>query len=112
MVRRSGNPGYQVGKPILSGLLKHKDPSSLNSNTQKPLGGTGGGANGVQTEISQPDWYIDRGNHEATKFLTVMHTSSATECPENGPHKRYMYKLYMCIPVPVWVDEPVGPVRQ
>merc|ERR1719189_2130415 len=55
--RRSGNPGYVVGKPILTGALAHREPNVL---IEESLA------------ISQSDLYIDRGDEDMSKFLTVM----------------------------------------
>ncbi len=105
LFHRSGNPGYQLGKPILSGLLRPKDPSSLSSGVGNPGGaGTGSsptglpppsapGGSGGLIQTSQPDWYIDRTSPEveAFQFLTIMDPGFMTsaECPQdNGPMKR------------------------
>ena len=61
---RSGNPGYLVGKPILAGVLAHKDPKMIKTEDEIDA-------------ITPSELFIDRGIEDITQFLTIMTSSDS-----------------------------------
>lgn len=66
--QKSGNPGYIIGKPILTGTLALKDKQMLNPDQSATM-----------APMSQNDLYIDRGQDDISQYLTVM----TSHCQEN-----------------------------
>ena len=65
--KRSGNPGYQMGKPVLTGLLKFND--------------------------SGDNWFIERGNDPNLAFLNIMSPSPEGDCNFGKADKRCIVQI-------------------
>ena len=76
IVKQSGHPGYQGGKPILSGMLKKVDKGS-----------TAGNMHSTATSSKGEDlWVIDR--RISDRYLTLMAPTLSGNCNDGLPNER------------------------